>query len=241
MGYDFGRYVPPPAAPQLPAYLREAVQLPGPTDRGALLVPPPPSAETRLAELDVDRRIAAARTEAGIAWAQYMDRRGATSMWWGAAQETRRTAGLLKSLELRAALVAGQVGSIVASYTPGQHRYRMERPFQLDTSIPVIGQPPSNSSYPSGHTRNAYAEARITARLDPAQAELAYARAEEVELSRIYAGAHLPSDVVAGARLGTAVGDAVVVAVHVARVAIPVAAAGGAVYAGYRISRRMRD
>jgi hypothetical protein len=241
MGYDFGRYVPPPAAPALPAYLRDSVQLPGPGDRGALLVPPPPSASERLAELAIDQRIAGERTAAGVEWATYMDHRGATSMWWGAAQQLRESRGLLRSAELRAALVAGQLGSLIASYVPGQHRYRQPRPFQLDPSIPVIGQPPSNSSYPSGHTRNAYAEARITARLDPAQAELAYARAEEVALSRIYAGAHLPSDVVAGARLGTAVGDAVVGAVHVARVAIPVAAAGGAVYAGYRISRRMRD
>jgi hypothetical protein len=92
----------------------------------------------------------------------------------------------------------------------------------------VIGIPPTNSSYPSGHTRNAFAEARIVAKLDPAQADIAYARAEEVALSRMYAGAHLPSDVMAGARLGTAVGDAVVGAVKVARVAVPLAALGGA-------------
>jgi hypothetical protein len=241
MGYDFGRYVPPPAAPALPAYVRDSVQLPGAADRGALLVPAPPSAAERLVELTVDQRIAAERTEAGIAWATYMDKRGATSMWWGAAQELRRTGGTARSLELRAALVAGQVGSIIVSYMPGQRRFRMERPFQLDPTIPVIGQPPTNSSYPSGHTRNAFAEARIVARLDPAQAATAYARADEVALSRIYAGAHLPSDVMAGARLGTAVGDAVVGAVKVARVAVPVAAAGGALLLAHRIATRDHD
>jgi hypothetical protein len=241
MGYDFGRYVPPPAAPQLPAYLRDSVLLPGPTDHGALLVSPPPSEAQRLSELTVSQRIAAERTDAGVAWATYMDKRGATSMWWGAAQELKRTGGTARSLELRAALVAGQVADIVISYMPGQHRYRMPRPFQLDPSIPVIGIPPANSSYPSGHTRNAFAEARNVAKLDPAQAEAAYARADEVALSRIYAGAHLPSDVMAGARLGTAVGDAVVGAVKVARVAVPLAALGGVGLLAYKVAHRDDD
>lgn len=232
MGYHYGRYAPPPAAPVLPPHAVAAIPLPAASEHPSLRLPPPPSAAARAAELPISRELAAIRTPAGDAWALHLDARGATSDWWGAAQEVTRTRGVLRGLELRAALVAGQLGGLVATYAPGQAKYPKQlRPFQLDHSVSLLGHLPGTSSYPSGHARQAFASARIVSRLDPAQAEGAMAFAGDVARSRVYAGAHLPSDVAAGARLGIAVGDAVVGAVHVARVAVPIAAVAGGAWA----------
>jgi membrane-associated phospholipid phosphatase len=230
MGYHYGRYQAPPAAPVLPASLDAALTgLPDAATHAPLRLPPPHTDAQRLAELPLVRDVAATRNPSGIRWAEYMDSRGATSMWWGSAQQLRHTGGLARSIELRVALVAGQIAGLVATHAPGQTIANLQRPFQLDPSIALLGTRPRTSSYPSGHARTSFAMARIVARLDPSQADQAYARAGEVVRSRIYAGAHLPSDVLAGARLGTAVGDAIVGAVHVGRVALPVAAVGAAI------------
>jgi membrane-associated phospholipid phosphatase len=229
MGYHYGRYQAPPSAPVLPSSLDAALAgLPTATTDASLRLPVPRADAARRAELPIVRDAVASRDPSGIRWASYMDSRGATSMWWGSAQQLRRTGGLARSIELRVALVVGQVAALVATHAPGQTAAKLQRPFQLDTSIALLGMKPNTSSYPSGHARTAYAMARIVARLDPSQADQAYEHAGEVARSRVYAAAHLPSDVLAGARLGTAVGDAVVGAVHVGRVALPVAAVGAA-------------
>ncbi|MCB0879608.1 MAG: phosphatase PAP2 family protein [Thermoleophilia bacterium] len=230
MGYHYGRYEPPPAAPALPRSLRDAlVPLPGAADHPALKVPPPPAAAAREAELVISHAAQEARTASGVEWALHMDARGATSMWWGAAQRARRTQGLLGDLRIRAGLVGAQVASLVATHVPGQTKVDLARPFQLDPTMELLGHRPGTSSYPSGHARQAYASARVVARLDPSQAELAYQLADEVAASRVYAGAHLPSDVIAGANLGTAVGDAVLGAARVAKVVVPIAAIGAGI------------
>jgi membrane-associated phospholipid phosphatase len=231
MEYHLGRYLPPPAAPALPRALVDGVRLPGVHTATSMRVSPPAADALRRAELPLVREAIASRTELGDRWAAYMDRRGATSMWWGAAQRARSASGgvvgAYRSAELRTALVAGQVVGLAATYWPGQLHRGVQRPFQLDESIRLLGITPRSSSYPSGHARHAFTSARIAARLDPAQADLAYDLAGQVARSRVYAGAHLPSDVEAGARLGTAVGDAIVGAVKTARVAVPLAAAAG--------------
>src|SRR5262249_35516148 len=121
MGYDFGRYVPPPAAPTLPADLHARVPLPTAADDGfaARLQPPPPE-EQRTAGLEVDRELSTLRTPEGDAWAEYMDKRGATSMWWNAASEMRHDLGGVKGTVAAGALVATQAASLAASYLPGQ-------------------------------------------------------------------------------------------------------------------------
>jgi undecaprenyl-diphosphatase len=67
---------------------------------------------------------------------------------------------------------------------------------------------PRDGSYPSGHTSSAFAAARVIATLEPKLAAEAYALAAQVAASRVYAGVHFPTDVVAGALLGTGVAEA---------------------------------
>ena len=64
----------------------------------------------------------------------------------------------------------------------------------------------TNLSFPSAHATTSFAAARAFRGLVPAP--LLYATATAFGLSRPYLGVHYPSDVVAGALLGTALGGA---------------------------------
>ena len=80
---------------------------------------------------------------------------------------------------------------------------RRQRP-DLDGLPPLI-ETSTQVSYPSAHATTSFAGARSLSALLPA-APL-YAVAAAMALSRPYVGVHYPSDVVAGAMLGTAVAE----------------------------------
>lgn len=74
----------------------------------------------------------------------------------------------------------------------------------------IDGLPPlvpthSQISYPSAHASTSFAAARALGRLWPATP--LYVAAAAMALSRLYAGVHYPTDVVAGAVLGSAVAE----------------------------------
>ncbi len=80
---------------------------------------------------------------------------------------------------------------------------RRRRP-RLDGLPPLTGTP-TGLSFPSAHASTSFAGALAYSRMGLPSAPL-YALASSLAVSRLYLGVHYPSDVVAGAVLGTAVG-----------------------------------
>jgi membrane-associated phospholipid phosphatase len=79
---------------------------------------------------------------------------------------------------------------------------RRPRP-DLGPDLPPLTSTISGLSYPSAHAATSFAAAGALARVLPAPP--LYAAAGAMALTRPYLGVHYPSDVVAGALLGTAI------------------------------------
>jgi len=81
---------------------------------------------------------------------------------------------------------------------------RRPRP-QLD-ELPPLTPVVSKLSFPSAHATTSFAAAAMYSRALPPAAPLLYGAAAMFAISRPYLGVHYPSDVLAGAVLGTATG-----------------------------------
>jgi membrane-associated phospholipid phosphatase len=97
------------------------------------------------------------------------------------------------------------VGAVAGTYvlnTALKLAVRRRRP-ELP-GLPALTGTPTQLSFPSAHASTSFAAAGLYARLGlPAPA--LYALAVTLSLSRLYLGVHYPSDILAGAALGTAV------------------------------------
>jgi hypothetical protein len=71
--------------------------------------------------------------------------------------------------------------------------------------LPHLMATPTGLSFPSSHATSSFAAARAFGRLLPAPA--LYVAAIAMGISRLYLGVHYPSDVAAGAALGTVLGS----------------------------------
>jgi undecaprenyl-diphosphatase len=79
------------------------------------------------------------------------------------------------------------------------------RPYERTEELDILCRPPKDYSFPSGHTAISFAAASyIFADGHPKSGAVALVYAGLVGLSRLYIGVHYPSDVLAGAAIGTA-------------------------------------
>ncbi|MFN0170616.1 MAG: vanadium-dependent haloperoxidase [Bryobacteraceae bacterium] len=91
-----------------------------------------------------------------------------------------------------------------------KYAHSRPRPSATDPSVVPLLAVPNSPSYPAEHAVAAGAAAVVLGYLIPAEASFFNDLAEEAARSRLFAGLHYPSDVIAGLELGRSVGRKVV-------------------------------
>jgi decaprenylphosphoryl-5-phosphoribose phosphatase len=157
----------------------------------------------------VDRQLLiAARTRGHPRWAEQAVAAFSRTGEHGACWLALGAAGAaLSSDEAQRRAWRRGVQVVAASYVVNQaikFAVRRRRP-ELD-GLPPLSPTVSRLSFPSAHATTSFAAARAYGRVAPVWA--LYAAALAFAASRPYLGVHYPSDVLAGALLGTAVAQA---------------------------------
>ena len=85
-----------------------------------------------------------------------------------------------------------------------------ERPFTLSPELELLIAPPTDYSFPSGHTLSSFAAATVMFRHNKKIGGCAYALVTAMAFSRLYLYVHYPTDILAGIILGIGIGFAAV-------------------------------
>jgi membrane-associated phospholipid phosphatase len=91
-----------------------------------------------------------------------------------------------------------------------KYTYWAIRPFQLDPDVKPVFATPNHPSYPAAHACASIAVTRMLGYLFPRDAEALATLGERAAESRVWAGIHYRSDIVAGRQLAVAVADKVI-------------------------------
>lgn len=136
---------------------------------------------------------------------------GGTRVFWYWNEQTskkileyRLEGNLPQAAQVYALTSVAFYDSFVACWD-AKYTYWAMRPFQLDPDFQSLFKAPSHPSYPSAHACLSGAAAETLAQLFPGDAEAINSLAQPFFDSRVWAGIHFRSDVVAGETLGRAV------------------------------------
>jgi membrane-associated phospholipid phosphatase len=101
------------------------------------------------------------------------------------------------------------LGATFAVEQPIKALFRRRRPFIDIVRALVVGRRPDGWSFPSGHSAAAFSGAWVLSTIWPSRAPLFFTLAASVGFSRVYVGAHYPSDVISGAMSGLVIAEAI--------------------------------
>lgn len=88
------------------------------------------------------------------------------------------------------------------------------RPCWINESVNMLISIPLDSSFPSGHTMSAFAAAAVIMYTNRKWGIAAYILAALIAFSRLYLYVHFPTDIIAGAVIGSAIGLAICLIYH---------------------------
>jgi membrane-associated phospholipid phosphatase len=163
-----------------------------------------PSLRVRANALDLAlyRRVRrVARTPRTVAWARRYSRLGEHGAVWfvlGGAATLADGGRRGRWARATGCIAVAYVTSTSIKLAVGRRRPAIE-------DLPHLMATPTGLSFPSSHATSSFAAARAFGALLPPGP--LYAAAVGMGLSRLYLGVHYPSDVAAGAALGTVVGS----------------------------------
>lgn len=185
------------AAPAAESYLT-----PGQIDLLRLL-PPPPAEGTAQAAAEMAEVVAfeAARTPARAAQARADVAEGPFDMF-GAVLGPAPAPG---RLPLLTALFERTAETEEVATAPVKRAYARVRPYQANPALRPAAPPSRGGSYPSGHATRSRLAAIVLAAMLPERRDALFARAADYAESRVIAGLHFRSDILAGMAAGTAV------------------------------------
>ena len=111
-------------------------------------------------------------------------------------------AGFAVARRMRTAVVIA-AAAITAEVTTDALKLLFDR---ARPTVDALVHRPASGSFPSGHSATSFACATVIAGLEPRFRIAAFALAGGIAASRLYVGVHYPTDVVAGAAWGVAIG-----------------------------------
>lgn len=113
-----------------------------------------------------------------------------------------------------AAVLAGLTSGLLIGNLCMKNTVARPRPCWINTDVSMLVAIPTDYSFPSGHTLHSFIAATVLLYYDRRLGIPALVMAALVGFSRLYLYVHFPTDVIAGAALGTVIGIITVVVIE---------------------------